>query len=119
MVSALHAERFTMPQTQFILRRHQRVLVPEGHFIRAEAGNEGCRIEGVVSVVGLGGVFLRTRSSRPVGTPMHLKLAGPLAALEFDCAVRYVGDNGLGFEITSIAPLDEQKLKFLLLQLKA
>ncbi|MGB8674446.1 MAG: PilZ domain-containing protein [Candidatus Acidiferrales bacterium] len=101
------------------LRRHQRVLVPEGHSIHADGSGRGFQLEGEVSVVGLTGIFLRTRDLRAVGTAMHLKVIGPLAGFEFDGAIRYVGERGVGVEIISITPTDQQKLKSLLLHLKA
>ena len=41
------------------LRRHQRILVPSGHIMRI-ASTEGPKLEGAVTVIGLGGMFVRT-----------------------------------------------------------
>lgn len=101
------------------LRRHQRILVPTGHTIRAECNGSGPKIAGTVSVIGLGGLFLRTRDFQPAGTVLHLKLIDSLVTLESDCTVRRVTDAGMGLEITSISTSDEQKLRFLLAQFKA
>ncbi|MGH9685430.1 MAG: PilZ domain-containing protein [Candidatus Acidiferrales bacterium] len=101
------------------LRRHERILVPTGHTIRVERNGSGPEIAGTISVIGLGGLFLRTRDFQPAGTVLQLKLIDSLVTLESACTVRRVTDNGMGLEITHISPSDEQKLRFLLAQFKA
>lgn len=110
-----------MPQLkrEIDLRHHQRILVPEGRKIRAESQGGSRRLEGIVSVIGLGGIFVRTRASEPTGTVLRLKLTDLLVSFESDCTVRTVAQNGLGLEFTGIAPSEEQKLRFLLRQMKA
>jgi PilZ domain len=92
-------------------RRHQRVLVPEGQTIRAEGTRP--RLEGVVSIIGLGGMFIRTRDSQPCGTILKLKLKDSTFSFRVIGTVRHVAENGLGVEITGITPEDELKLKSL------
>jgi hypothetical protein len=110
-----------MPQVkrEIDLRHHQRILVPASRKIRAESQGGSRRLEGIVSVIGLGGIFVRTRSSEPTGAVLRLKLTDPLVSFESDCTVRSVAQNGMGFEFTAMAPSDEQKLKFLLRQMKS
>lgn len=98
------------------MRRHQRVLVPEGRTIRVEASQPG--LEGVVSVIGLGGMFIRARDSHPCGTVLQFRLTDPSVSFESECTVRHVATNGLGVEFTQLTPENEQKLKDLLLRLK-
>lgn len=93
------------------------MLVPDGHSIRAEGTRP--HLEGAVSVVGLNGMFIRTRDSQPYGTVLPLKLTTALLWFEAECTVRNVAENGLGVEITAITPENEQKLKALLLQLRS
>ncbi|HEX5422989.1 MAG TPA: PilZ domain-containing protein [Candidatus Acidoferrales bacterium] len=100
------------------LRRHQRILVPSGHAMRVHAKNGGAPFEGMVTVIGLGGMFIRTENPEPPGTVLALRLDDPVAAFDSECTVRHVAENGMGVEITSISPHDEQRLRFLLGQLK-
>jgi hypothetical protein len=92
-------------------RRHQRVLVPEGRIIRAQGTRP--RLEGIVSIIGPGGMFIRTRDSQPCGTVLKLKLKDSTFSFRVLGTVRHVEENGLGVEITGITPEDEQKLKAL------
>lgn len=100
------------------LRRHQRILVPSGHIMRV-ASTGGPKLEGAVTVIGLGGMFIRTSKAQPFGTVLKLKLVDPVTAFEAEFTVRSVADNGMGVEITKISPENEQRLKALLLRLKA
>jgi c-di-GMP-binding flagellar brake protein YcgR len=104
--------------TQADLRRHQRILVPGAVKIRVETNGAGPRVEGVATVIGLGGMFVRTQTVPPPGSVLRLGLIGPSISLESECTVRHVADNGIGVEFTRITPGDEQRLKRLLLQLK-
>lgn len=101
------------------LRKHQRILVPGSQSIQAASNGSGPRVEGAVTVIGLGGMFIRTKDFQPYGTVLHLILKGSYLVLESECTVRNVASNGLGVEITGITPQNEQKLKSLLLQLKS
>lgn len=102
------------------LRRHQRILVPSGHTMRiASNGNGGPKVDGIVTVIGLGGMFIRTSKTQPFGTVLKLKLNDPVVTFEAEFTVRSVAENGIGVEITKISPENEQRLKALLLRLKA
>lgn len=85
----------------------------------ASDGGGGPKLEGVVTVIGLGGTFIRTSKGQPFGTVLKLKVDDPAASFEAEFTVRHVADNGIGVEITKISPENEQKLKMLLLRLKA
>lgn len=102
------------------MRRHQRILVPAGHLIPAAGSASAGRssFEGVVTVIGVGGLFFRTSQSAPAGTVLHLVLTDKRFTLEFDCTVRNIAPNGLGVEFTGITHENEQKLKSLLGALK-
>jgi len=99
-------------------RRYQRILVPTGHAILARGVNKGHRFEGIVSVIGLGGMFIRTRESFAPGTILQISLTDPITSFDSECAVRDSTETGIGLEITSIEPVAQQKLQFLLRQLK-
>jgi hypothetical protein len=102
------------------MRRHQRILVPDGHAIRVVAieQEELAKLNGVVTVIGLGGMFFRTTDSCPAGTVLHLRLEDPPVTFESECTVRNVASNGLGVEFTRITHENELKLKSLLHAMK-
>jgi hypothetical protein len=96
-------------------RKHQRILVPEGRQIVAQSKRPA--LKGMVTVIGLGGLFIRTRASHPRGTVLRVKLSDSLVVLEIECTVRNITEQGLGVEITLITPANQQRLKSILLQL--
>lgn len=98
------------------MRRHERLLIPDGRNIQVEC--PGPSMKGLVTVIGLGGMFIRTKDSQPYGTVLPVKLEDPLVTFQAECTVRNVAENGLGVEITGITAENEQKLKTLLLHLK-
>ena len=85
----------------------------------ASNGAGGPKLEGVVTVIGLGGMFIRTTKAQPFGTVLKLKVDDAAASFEAEFTVRNVAENGIGVEITKISPENEQRLKALLLRLKA
>jgi len=84
----------------------------------ASNGRGGAKLEGLVTVIGLGGLFIRTAKTQPLGTVLRLKLDGPAITFEAEFTVRNVSENGMGVEITKISPENEQRLKALLFRLK-
>lgn len=102
------------------MRRHQRILVPNGRVIRVAAVNpdERANLEGVVTVIGLGGMFIRTANLRPTGTILQLRIEDPLVTFESECTVRSVASNGLGVEFTRITHENDLKLRSFLSSMK-
>jgi PilZ domain len=104
------------------LRRHHRVLIHNARTIRVAAvpasHTPPSALQGVVTILGLGGMFIRTRSLHPLGTVLHLRLVDAIATFDSECTVRTVAPNGLGVEFTRITPENEMKLKALLSALK-
>ena len=100
------------------MRRHERILVPHERWIRASANGTGPELEGRVTVIGLGGMFIRTNRVLAAGAVVHVKLTDPLLTLETDCIVRNVAENGLGVEFARLSAENECKLKDLLSHLK-
>lgn len=86
--------------------------------MRVHGRDGGPPFEGAVTVIGLGGMFIRTENTAPPGTVLDVKLDDPVAAFDYECTVRHVAENGIGVEITKISPPNEQRLRFLLVQLK-
>jgi hypothetical protein len=104
--------------TRADLRRHQRILIPQSVKIRVEAKEAGTHIDGLATVIGLGGMFVRTEDVPEPGSVLKLGLTGPSVSFESECTVRHVAETGIGVEFTRIEPQDEEKLKALLLRLK-
>ena len=101
------------------MRRHQRVVVPGALPIRVTRDGNGPRLEGVATVIGVGGMFCRTKDTLAPGTVLPLALTCGSNSVAVECGVRHVNENGMGIEFTGLTPENEQKLKELLLQLWA
>jgi hypothetical protein len=101
------------------LRNHERVLVPEACRICVKANGKGPQLEGTVSVIGLRGMFVRTKSPPAAGSTLHVVLTGANVSLESECKVVHVKPNGMGVELNGLTPENEEKLKALLLELKS
>lgn len=99
------------------LRQHQRLLVPEGRRMAVEVA--GLEFGGTVTVIGLGGMFIRTRNSQQLGSAFHVQLVDAFISLDAECTVRSLSERGMGVEFTGISPENEQKLKMLLAHLKS
>jgi hypothetical protein len=110
--------RDTLNMTKPDMRRHERLLVPEGVEIRVLSQQREPSVDGVASVVGLGGMFMRTKDTQPSGTILALSLECSTISLEFACTVRYANDSGMGIEFTGLTSENEEKLKGLLRQLR-
>jgi PilZ domain len=106
-----------MPRPE--LRRHERILVPQAYTILIASNGKGPRLRGTVSVIGLGGMFVRTKIPVPPGTVLNVTLTCSILSFESQCTVRHVNPNGMGVEFTGLTPENEQKLKALLVRLKA
>ncbi|HEY2123903.1 MAG TPA: PilZ domain-containing protein [Chthoniobacterales bacterium] len=101
--------------TNAALRRHERISVPAAIEIRAAAPG----LSGVATVIGAGGMFLRTENVRPPGTVLAFNLTCGKLSIEVGCSVRYVTDHGMGIEFTAITPANDQRLLSLLDRVRA
>jgi c-di-GMP-binding flagellar brake protein YcgR len=100
-------------------RRHQRIPVPEELEIRVAGDGGGLLVEGTATVIGLGGMFVRSNAIAPPGTGLSLAATCPFLTIESRCTVRHVMEDGMGIEFTGLSRANEQKLKWLLFQLRA
>jgi hypothetical protein len=96
-------------------RRHARILLDPQHTLRCDSATP--KINGSVTVIGLGGMFVRTASLQPFGTVLKLRVHNSVV-FEARCTVRSVAENGVGVEFTALARPEEEKLKNLLLHLR-
>jgi|SRR5579862_6764620 len=100
--------------THAALRRHERISVPAAIEIHAAAPG----VAGVATVIGAGGMFLRTGDVRPPGTVLAFKLTCGKLSLEASCTVRYITEHGMGIEFTAVTPANDQRLLSLLDQVR-
>jgi hypothetical protein len=98
------------------LRRHERVLIPETRLFHCQG--IGSHLDGLVSVIGLSGMFIRTKESHPAGTTLAVRLHALDADIEVQCIVRDVEPGGLGVEFNRLSADNEQKLKSVLAYLR-
>jgi hypothetical protein len=96
-------------------RRHARILLDPQHTLRCESAAP--KINGSVTVIGLGGMFVRTASIQPFGAELRLRVHNSVT-FEVGCTVRSVSENGVGVEFTAMAHQEEEKLKNLLHHLR-
>jgi hypothetical protein len=101
--------------THAALRRHERISVPAAIEIHAAAPG----LTGVATVIGAGGMFLRTKDVRSPGTVVAFKLTCGKLSMEVGCTVRYITEHGMGIEFTVITPANDQRLLSLLDQIRA
>ncbi len=100
------------------LRRNQRIRLPEESLLRCEG--IGTPLDGLVSVLGLTGMFIRTRDTHPVGATLVIRLYGSdKDIIEGQCVVRDVLPGGMGVEFSVISEQDQLALRHLLERLKS
>jgi len=99
-------------------RRYQRIVVPEGAGIRASGHEGGHEVEGIATVISLGGMFCRTKNRLPPGTVLTLRLTCAAGSFEAECAVRHSNEQGMGIEFTGLTTENRRTLENLLVQLQ-
>jgi c-di-GMP-binding flagellar brake protein YcgR len=90
-------------------RKHVRILLPEHQFLHCRGIDP--KFEGKVSVIGSGGLFVRTKQSLSMGQTIHLKVDDPNLNLEAEASVRDVNEKGVGVEFTNLDPPRQRKLQ--------
>lgn len=88
-----------MPKAQTERRRHRRILLPEEDLLSCEA--VGQPMNGQVSILGPGGMFIRTRHAPPAGSTIAVRVSSDEESFEAECVVRDVTPGGIGVEFTS------------------
>ncbi len=90
-------------------RRRERVVIPEEKLLPCEGVNRP--LNGKVSVLGIGGMYVRTSDTYPPGTELELRIRANGETLETPCVVRDVTPGGLGVEFTWLRGALEAKLQ--------
>jgi hypothetical protein len=81
-------------------------------------GADGEHVEGVATVIGFGGMFLRSKTRLPPGSSLPLKISCSAVSFQAECNVRHFNEAGMGVEYTALTPENEEKLKAFLHQLQ-
>jgi c-di-GMP-binding flagellar brake protein YcgR len=81
-------------------RKHKRILLPEHQFLHCRGINP--KFEGQVSIIGAGGLFVRTNQSLSMGQTIRLKIEHPNLNLEVEAKVRDVTETGAGLEFNEL-----------------
>ena len=97
-------------------RHHERVVVPEDRLLPCEGVSRP--LAGKISVLGTGGMFIRTTDAYAPGTELELRICADSLTLEAPCVVRDVAPGGLGVEFTWVRGPLEEKLKKIMAQVK-
>ena len=77
-------------------RRYPRKILNQPEWLECEG--VGCDLQGQITVVGLGGVFIRTRQIFPVGRALGLRIRKGNEWIEAVCVIRTNEPNGMGIE---------------------
>lgn len=97
-------------------RYYERVRLPDDRMLSCEFVGHG-RI-GLVSVLGLGGMFVRASDLFPIGTALEVRLSADGEVIETECVVRDIAPGGMGVEFTRLRGVHEQNLKKVISSLK-
>jgi len=97
-------------------RRYNRVIIPKGMQVAWQAG--GGRTVSRVGTLGLGGMFVRTKTPPPSGEMVKLVFDVPGGEVRAKGVVRHViPGEGMGVEFTAMQPEDRARLSQLLSRL--
>lgn len=105
MPSAPHVET---PMRRY-KRHYERYRLPEQNQFPCEGVDSPLR--GYISVIGLGGMFVRTAEMFGFGTRLAVRLHTEDGVVETKAVVRYAAPGGLGFEFVELRGQHEQILR--------
>ena len=90
-------------------RLYDRLYLTENHHLACEG--LGFAFGGKVTVIGLGGTYIQTDKSFPMGTVLALRFSAGGESVEADVIVRDVEPDGLGVEFVKLRGTNEDALK--------
>ena len=90
-------------------RLYERMYLTEGQHVACEG--LGFAFEGRITVLGLGGTYIQTDKSYPMGTVLPLRFAAGGDVVEADAIVRDVEPDGIGVEFVKMRGANEEALK--------
>ena len=98
-------------------RLYERLYLSEGQHLTCEG--LGFAFEGKVTVIGLGGTYIQTDKSYPMGTVLPLRFSADGESVEADVIVRDVEPDGIGVEFVKLRGANEDALKRIMDRLRA
>ncbi len=104
--------------TQENRRRFQRVVLPQTRWLACQAIGEGTHLEGEVSVISTGGMFIRAEPAQPVGAKFGVKMRNIADVVEADCVVRNHQSAGFGVEFIEMRPKFRDNLERIIARLR-
>ena len=90
-------------------RLYDRLYLREDHYLPCQG--LGFAFEGRISVVGLGGTYIQSEKSYPMGTVLAIRIGAGGDAVEADVIVRDVEPDGMGVEFVKLRGTNEDALK--------
>ncbi|MBI1750411.1 MAG: PilZ domain-containing protein [Acidobacteria bacterium] len=97
-------------------RLYDRLYLSETQYLNCEG--LGFAFEGQITVIGLGGLYIRTEKSYPMGTVLPVRIRAGGEVVEADCIVRDVEPHGFGTEFVKLRGANEDALKRILVRLR-
>jgi hypothetical protein len=99
-------------------RRFERLSLPEGKRLICQATGDGLALDGEVSVLGLGGMYIRAAAAQPVGSRVAIRMRNIADVVEAECVVRDSRPEGFGVEFLDLRPKFRRNLERILARLK-
>lgn len=98
-------------------RLYDRLYLTEPQYLRCEG--LGFAFEGRITVLGLGGLYVLTDKSYPMGTVLPLRILAGGEVAEADGIVRDIEPDGFGVEFVKLRGANEDVLRRILDRLRA
>ena len=98
-------------------RLYDRLYLTESQYLKCEG--VGFAFQGRISVIGLGGIYILTDKSYPIGTLLPVRILNGGEVVEADGIVRDVEADGFGVEWIKLRGANEDTLKHIITRLRA
>lgn len=85
-------------------RRFERVNLSAKFPLACQARGEGLLLDGEVTVISTGGMFIRTAKVQPIGSRFEVKMRNIADVVEAECVVRNNHPEGFGVEFLEMKP---------------
>ena len=99
-------------------RRYERIDLTQSRWLACHTVGEGQHLDGAVSVISSGGMFIRSSRIHPIGTRLEVKMRNIADVVEADCVVRNHVSDGFGVEFVEIRPKFRDNLERILSRLR-
>ncbi|MBI3404616.1 MAG: PilZ domain-containing protein [Acidobacteria bacterium] len=99
-------------------RRFERVSLAENRRLACSALGEGLHLDGEVTVISTGGMFIHTAAVQPIGARFDIKMRNIADVVEADCVVRNNEREGFGVEFIDMRPKFRENLERIIERLR-